>query len=84
MELVLRFIKADVIIDPFLGSGSTGIAAINLGRTFIGIESDKHYFEIAKKRLAYQVSKPDFWKRPIGRSFENEFFFPKGGRPVVE
>ena len=41
----------DVILDPFMGSGSTGIACKNLGRNFIGIEKDDKYFEVAKNRI---------------------------------
>ena len=43
--------KGDVIFDPFMGSGSTGIACINTKRKFIGIEKDDKYFEIAKNRI---------------------------------
>lgn len=39
------------IIDPFMGSGTTGVACVNMGRDFIGIELDPKYFEIAKKRI---------------------------------
>lgn len=42
---------AAVILDPFMGSGSTGVAAIQLGRSFIGIEREPKYFEIACKRI---------------------------------
>lgn len=41
----------DVVLDPFLGSGTTGIAALETCRKFIGIERDKTYFKIAEKRL---------------------------------
>ena len=41
----------DVVIDPFMGSGSTGLACINLGRKFIGIEKERRYFNIAIERI---------------------------------
>lgn len=41
----------DVVLDPFMGSGSTGIACKELNRNFIGIEIDETYFDIAKKRI---------------------------------
>lgn len=45
-----------VIIDPFMGSGTTGVAAIQLGRKFIGIEKDPKYFDIACKRIEQAVA----------------------------
>jgi DNA modification methylase len=39
------------IVDPFMGSGTTGVAAVRMGRTFIGIERDATYFEIACERI---------------------------------
>lgn len=41
----------DTVLDCFMGSGTTGVACNNLGRNFIGIEIDKEYFEISKKRI---------------------------------
>lgn len=43
--------KGDVLLDPFMGSGTTGVACKNLNRKFIGIELDQDYFNIAKKRI---------------------------------
>ena len=40
-----------VILDPFIGSGTTAIACINTGRNFIGFEMDKGYYDIACKRI---------------------------------
>ena len=42
----------DIILDPFMGSGTTGVACVNTGRDFIGIELDEKYFQIAEGRIA--------------------------------
>ena len=44
-------IPGDVVFDPFMGSGATGVACVNTNRNFIGIELDEGYFEIAKSRI---------------------------------
>ena len=44
------------ILDPFMGSGTTGVAAIQLGRKFIGIEREPKYFDIACKRIEQAVA----------------------------
>lgn len=41
----------DIVLDPFMGSGTTGVACKNTNRKFIGIELDKDYFEVAKERI---------------------------------
>lgn len=41
----------DIILDPFMGSGTTGVAALKLNRNFIGIEKEKVYFDLANNRL---------------------------------
>ena len=41
----------DVVFDPFMGTGSVGVACMNANRKFIGVELDEKYFEIAKQRI---------------------------------
>ena len=56
-ELIDKYTEeGDTILDPFMGSGTTGVACAQLGRKFIGIEIDKDYFEIAKKRIELAYS----------------------------
>ena len=43
--------RGDIIIVPFIGSGTTAVAAVNTGRKYIGFEKDDKYFEVAKNRL---------------------------------
>tara|TARA_R110000851_G_scaffold103318_1_gene220252 strand:+ start:979 stop:1668 length:690 start_codon:yes stop_codon:yes gene_type:complete len=49
------------ILDPFMGSGTTGVACAKLGRKFIGIEMEEKYFDIACKRIEAQYRKPDLF-----------------------
>lgn len=59
MKELIRKTKG-TILDPFMGSGSTGVAAIQSGRKFIGIEIEKEYFDIACQRLEIANSQSDF------------------------
>jgi DNA modification methylase len=50
--LGIDFTPADsAILDPFMGSGTTGVASVQMGRKFIGIEREPKYFDIACKRI---------------------------------
>jgi DNA modification methylase len=51
----LPIAEGETVCDPYMGSGSTGIACIRTGRKFIGIEKDARYFEIARKRLEKEL-----------------------------
>ena len=56
MENIIGILPSHLtIVDPFMGSGTTGVACANLGRDFIGIELDSEYFNIAKKRIEEAV-----------------------------
>jgi len=50
-----------VVLDPFMGSGTTGVACVKLGRSFIGIEIDEGYFDIAVSRIEKAYAQPDFF-----------------------
>lgn len=43
--------EGDIILDPFIGSGTTAVAAVNTGRKYIGFEQDDKYFDTTKNRL---------------------------------
>ena len=59
MEWCLGFLpKASTILDPFMGSGTTGVACAKLGRKFIGIEIEPKYFDIACKRIDEAYRQP--------------------------
>jgi len=53
----------EVVLDPFMGSGTTGVAAVERGRRFIGIESDPHHFELACERIAEASRQPDLFSQ---------------------
>jgi site-specific DNA-methyltransferase (adenine-specific) len=62
---VAKLQNAQTILDPFMGSGTTGVAAVKLGRRFIGIEREPKYFEIAVRRIEAAYAQPDlFVKSP--------------------
>ncbi|CAN5465566.1 hypothetical protein BH09PSE6_BH09PSE6_17870 [soil metagenome] len=50
--------KSDVILDPFMGSGTTGVAALQRGKKFIGIERDPTYFSVALSRMETAMRQP--------------------------
>jgi len=51
IERIIGSTTAEVVLDPFMGSGTTGIAALNLGRQYIGIELSKKYCDMADERI---------------------------------
>ena len=52
------------ILDPFCGSGTTGMAAVSLGKQFTGIEIDPIYFEMACERISRALQQPDLLVAP--------------------
>ena len=75
MQWCLEFLpKAKTILDPFMGSGTTGVACVNLGRSFIGIEREPTYFDIACRRIEEAHKQPRLFDdqpapKPVQPSF---------------
>jgi site-specific DNA-methyltransferase (adenine-specific) len=66
LELIAELVDThsnpgDHILDPFMGSGTTGVAAIRLGRKFTGVEIDPLHFDIACKRIQEELKQPDMF-----------------------
>lgn len=62
----------DTTLDPFMGSGTTGVACQKLGRAFIGIELDPEYFAIACKRVDEAMRQPDLFVEPIAKPVQEQ------------
>ena len=58
MAWTIEFISSHEIVDPFMGSGTTGVACVNLGRRFIGIEIEPRYFDLACRRIEEAYRQP--------------------------
>jgi DNA modification methylase len=54
----------DLVLDPFMGSGATGVACINLDRRFIGIEIDPEHFELSCRRIDEANRQPRLFRKP--------------------
>ena len=67
----------ETVLDPFMGSGTTGVACVKLGRKFIGIEIEPKYFDIACRRIEAAYSQPDLFieqpkPKPVQTAFDLE------------
>ena len=60
------------VCDPFMGSGTTGVACAKLGRKFIGIEMEPKYFDIACKRIEAAYAEPDLFIAPPTKAVQEE------------
>ena len=57
--------EGETVIDPYMGSGTTGIACIRTGRNFIGIEKDPEHFETARKRIEDELAQGDLFRQNV-------------------
>ena len=66
MEWCINKYPLGTILDPFMGSGSTGVACVNLGRMFIGVECERKYFDIACRRIEQAYAQPRLFEDKVG------------------
>lgn len=66
---------AKTVLDPFMGSGTTGVACIREGRTFTGIEKHEPYFDVARRRIEDALSQPDMFAAPANDNTKQESMF---------
>ena len=62
------------VLDPFMGSGTTGVACVNLGRKFIGIELEPKYFDIACRRIEEAYKQPRLFEEPAPKAVQPSMF----------
>lgn len=78
MQWCLGFLPdARTILDPFMGSGTTGVACVKLGRKFVGIEIDEGYFDIACGRIAKAYAQPDMFVERAPEPVQQPLFNPE-------
>lgn len=75
-ELARHFVRlhtqiGQTVLDPFMGAGSTGVAAVEEGRKFIGVEVDPQWFDLSCKRISAAIERPDlFIEKPTSAKQE--------------
>jgi DNA modification methylase len=62
------------VLDPFMGSGTTGVACLKLGRKFVGVEVHQPYFDIACRRIEQACAQPDMFVQPPARATQEPLF----------
>lgn len=74
MEIVGDFTRpGETICDPFMGSGTTGVACAKLGRSFVGIEQNERWFDLACRRIAEAYKQPRLFAEPISKPKQEAF-----------
>ena len=72
MVTLCSMLSTGSVLDPFMGSGTTGVACVNLGRKFIGIEIEPKYFDIACRRIELAYKQPRLFEEPKQKPTQGE------------
>ena len=70
MAILQKLPDAQTILDPFMGSGTTGVACAKLGRKFIGVEIEPKYFDIARRRIEEAYRQPRLFDDPKPKALQ--------------
>ena len=74
-EILSDFTRAgQLICDPFMGSGTTGVACATLGRKFVGVEQDPKWFDLACRRIAKAYEQPRLFDEPVPKPVQPTMF----------
>ena len=61
---ILETVPAEIVMDPFMGSGTTAVACVRYGRRFVGIEREPRWFDLACRRIEQAYAQPDLFVAP--------------------
>jgi site-specific DNA-methyltransferase (adenine-specific) len=79
-ELLLDFTKyGGSVLDPFMGSGTTGVSCVALGRSFVGIEKEPAYFDVACRRIEAAYQQPRLFEAPAAKPVQEQISFGEDG-----
>jgi len=78
MRRCLELTNATTILDPFMGSGTTGVACVRTDRKFIGIEKEERYFNIARARIEAELSRFPLFEKDACVDQQQVLFGPEG------
>lgn len=83
MARLIKWLGSKTILDPFMGSGTTGVACAKLGRRFIGIEIEERYFGIACRRIEQAYAQPDMFIEPPAKAEQLSFAAEMPPKPPI-
>lgn len=74
LAILLRSLPAGLVADPFMGSGSTGVACVGTGRPFVGVELKPKFFDIACRRIEEAYKQPRLFDEPAPKPVQDSLF----------
>ena len=66
-------VRGGTVLDPFMGSGTTGVSAIRSGRKFVGVELTERWFDVACERIAKADAEPRLFSEPVAKPVQDSF-----------